>query len=112
MNKSAQLKELVLQTLDDQKANNIVEIDLTTKSDICDFIIIASGTSSRHLFSIKEKIQEAIKKNGYKKFSSEGEDSLNWVVIDLEDIIIHLFKPEVRDYYQIEEIWTANHNEN
>ena len=105
MNNSEKLKELILQTIDDQKGQDVMCIPLESKSAIADYIIISSGTSSKHIFSIKEKIYENIKKSGYKKISIEGEDGLNWIVIDLEDIIVHLFKPEVRDYYNLEKIW-------
>lgn len=105
MNKVNTLKDLVINTINDQKGSEIITIDMANKSDIADYIIIASGTSSRHILTIKEKIEESVKLNGFKKLSTQGEEGLNWIVIDLEDIIVHLFRPEVRDYYKIEKIW-------
>lgn len=105
LDKVNNLKELVINTINDQKGLDIITIPMDKKNDITDYLIIASGTSSRHIFTIKEKIEESVKQHGFKKLSTQGEDGLNWIVIDLEDVIVHLFRPEVRDYYQIEKIW-------
>jgi ribosome-associated protein len=105
VNKVYTLKDLVINTINDQKGSDVITIDMENKSDIADYIIIASGTSSRHILTIKEKIVESVKLNNFKKLSTQGEEGLNWIVIDLEDIIVHLFRPEVRDYYKIEKIW-------
>lgn len=100
------LKDLVLSILDDQKAINVITIDLSGKSDIADYVIIATGTSNRHLFSISDKIQRTLKKEKRKILGIDGVETGDWIVMDLEDIIVHLFREEVRDYYQIEKIWS------
>ena len=100
-----ELKDLLLTILDDQKALNITTIDLAGKSNIADYVIIATGTSNRHLSSISDKIQRILKKNKRKILGVDGENTGDWVVIDLEDVIIHLFRDEVREYYKIEELW-------
>jgi ribosome-associated protein len=100
-----ELKDLVLTIIEDQKALNIAIIDLSGKSDIADYVIIATGTSNRHLSSISDKVQRTLKKDKRKILGVDGEDTGDWVVMDLEDVIVHLFRDEVREYYNIEELW-------
>ncbi len=104
---NTQLKDLVINVLEDQKAINITTIDLSGKSDIADYIIIATGTSKRHLSALSDKIHRTIKSEKRKILGIDGEDTGDWIVIDLEDIILHLFREEVREYYQIEKIWLS-----
>ena len=92
----------ILQDLDDLKAENIVKIDITDRSALGDYLIIASGTSSRHINAIASKI---IKKNKKQIISVEGLKSTEWVIVDFGDIILNLFKPEIRNYYSLEKIW-------
>ncbi len=92
----------ILQDLDDLKAENIVKIDIKDRSALGDYLIIASGTSSRHINAIASKI---IKKNKKKIISVEGLKTTEWVIVDFGDIILNLFKPEIRNYYSLEKIW-------
>ena len=92
----------ILQDLDDLKAENIVKIDIKDRSALGDYLIIASGTSSRQINAIASKI---IKKNKKQIISVEGLKSTEWVIVDFGDIILNLFKPEIRNYYSLEKIW-------
>ena len=91
----------ILQDLDDLKAENIVKIDIKDRSALGDYLIIASGTSSRHINAIASKII----KNKKQIISVEGLKSTEWVIVDFGDIILNLFKPEIRNYYSLEKIW-------
>ena len=97
------LKE-ILEDLSDLKAENVVKIDIKNRSALGDYIIIASGTSSRHINAIASKI---IKKNKNNIISIEGLKSSEWVIVDFGDIILNLFKPETRNYYSLEKIWES-----
>ena len=92
----------ILKDLDDLKAENIVKIDIKDRSALGDYLIIASGNSSRHINAIASKI---IKKNKKQIISVEGLKSTEWVIVDFGDIILNLFKPEIRNYYSLEKIW-------
>lgn len=100
------LLKLIEKTLDDNKAENIVTIDLKGKTSIANFMVIASGTSNRHVASLADKVKTELKKNGYSS-SSEGEEKANWVLIDAFDVIVHIFCPEVRDFYNLEKMWNS-----
>jgi ribosome-associated protein len=103
---AAELKSLVLKTLDDGKALDIVEIDLAGKSAIADYMIIASGTSSRQIASLARKVMEdASKAFPDNKQRVEGLSEADWVLVDLQDIVVHLFRPEVRQFYALEKMW-------
>ena len=101
-----QIKEIIEKTLNKNKANNIVTIDLKKKSYIADYMIIASGTSSRHLQSISENILVELKKFGLNNCRIEGYESSEWKLVDAIDIIVHLFHPEKRTFYDIEKMWS------
>ena len=92
--------------LDNNKAKNIVSIDLKKKSYIADYMIIASGTSSRHLQSLSENLVFELKKIGIYNCRMEGKDSLDWKLVDAIDIIIHIFHPEKREFYDLEKMWS------
>ena len=98
--------EIVTKTLDDNKAEDVVVMDLKGKTSIASYMVIASGTSQRHVASLAEKVQENLKKAGYKS-TVEGAEKADWVLIDAFDVIVHLFKPEVRDFYSIEKMWSS-----
>lgn len=98
--------EIITQTLDDNKAQDVVVMDLRGKTSIANFMVIASGTSQRHVATLAQKIQENLKKSGFKS-NSEGENKADWVLIDAFDVIVHLFKPEVREFYNIEKMWST-----
>ena len=102
----SQIKEIIEKTLNKNKANNIVTIDLKKKSYIADYMIIASGTSSRHLQSLSENIVVELKKFGLNNCRIEGYESNEWKLVDAIDIIVHLFNPEKRTFYDIEKMWS------
>ena len=97
---------IVEKTLEDNKADDVVVMDLRGKTSLASYMVVASGTSQRHVASLAEKVQQNLKAEGYKS-TSEGEERADWVLIDAFDVIIHLFKPEVREFYNIEKMWQA-----
>ncbi len=106
MNKISNLKNIIINTLDSNKALDIVSIDLKNKSSIADYMIIASGTSSRHIQALSEQVLEKFKNNGIVNCKIEGKDSSDWKLIDGIDVIVHIFNPEKRKFYEIEKIWS------
>lgn len=100
------LHELVLRSLDDDQAQDIVSIDLEGKSGIADFMVIASGRSTRQVAAIAMKLGERIKQGGYPPPKMEGLSQGDWVLIDAGDIVVHIFRPEVRTFYNLERMWT------
>jgi ribosome-associated protein len=106
MDKISDLKSVVVDTLDLNKALDIVTIDLKDKSSMADYMIIASGTSSRHLQSLSEQVLEKLKDNGIKNSKIEGKESNEWKLVDGIDLIVHIFHPEKRKFYELEKIWS------
>ena len=106
MDKISNLKKIVLKTLDSNKALDIVTIDLANKSSIADYMIIASGTSSRHIQALSEQVLEQFKNNGIIKCKIEGSESSDWKLIDGIDLIVHIFNPEKRKFYELEKMWS------
>ena len=106
MDKISDLKSVVVDILDLNKAQNIVTIDLKDKSSMADYMIIASGTSSRHIQSLSEQVLEKLKNNGVKNSKIEGKDSNEWKLVDGIDLIVHIFHPEKRKFYELEKIWS------
>ena len=106
MVKENEILEIVETSLDDGKAENVVVIDLKGKTSIANQMVIASGTSDRHVISLAQRVQENLKAAGYKSVS-EGENRGDWVLIDAYDVIVHIFRPEVRDFYNLEKMWNA-----
>ena len=106
MDKILDLKKTIIQTLDLNKAQDIVSIDLKDKSSMADFMIIASGTSSRHIQSLSEQVLEKFKNNGVKDSKIEGKDSSEWKLVDGIDLIVHIFHPEKRKFYELEKMWS------
>ena len=106
MVKKTNLKELIIETLDNNKALDIVSIDLKDKSSIADHMIIASGTSSRHIQSLSEQVLDKFKENGLSQCKIEGRDSTEWKLVDGIDIVVHIFNPEKRKFYELEKIWS------
>jgi len=106
MDKISDLKNIVINTLDTNKAEDIVTIDLKDKSSMADFMIIASGTSSRHIQSLSEQVLEKLKDNGVKNSKIEGKESSEWKLVDGIDLIVHIFHPEKRKFYELEKIWS------
>jgi ribosome-associated protein len=101
------LLSIVRSSLEDDKAEDVVEIDLHGKSEIADWMLIASGRSSRQVASIAEKLVERIKASTGRSAKVEGKDTADWVLIDAGDVIVHVFRPEVREFYQLEKMWMA-----
>ena len=96
MAENLDLKKIIIKTLDSNKALDIVSIDLKDKSSIADYMIVASGTSSRHIQSLSEQVLEKFKTNGLKNCKIEGKDSTEWKLVDGIDIVVHIFNPEKR----------------
>ena len=102
----SEIKNKIKIILDNNKAKNIISIDLKKKSYIADYMIIASGTSSRHLQSLSEHLVSELKKIGVTGCRIEGKESNDWKLVDAIDIIVHLFHPEKREFYDLEKMWS------
>ena len=101
------LEDLVLARLDEDKAQDVVFIDLKGKSPVADGLIVASGRSQRHVGAMADHLLRTLKEAGYGKCRVEGMPHADWVLIDAGDVIVHLFRPEVRTFYNIEKIWSV-----
>ena len=104
--KVSDIKKKIETILDNNKAKNIVSIDLEKKSYIADYMIIASGTSSRHLQSLSENLVSELKKIGLTNCRIEGKESSDWKLVDAIDIIVHIFNSEKREFYDLEKMWS------
>ena len=104
--RSDMMLSLILQELDDDKAEEIVTIDLEGKSDIADVMVIASGRSQRHVGAMADKVLRRLKETGFGAARCEGQPASDWVLIDAGDVIVHLFRPEVRSFYNLERVWS------
>ncbi|MBN2630171.1 MAG: ribosome silencing factor [Rhodobacteraceae bacterium] len=100
-----QLLEAILASVDDDKAEEIVQIDLRGRSDVADYMVICSGRSSRQVASISEKLADRLKETFGIVAKMEGKETGDWVLIDASDVIVHVFRPEVREFYQLEKMW-------
>ena len=101
------LLDLVLNTLHDMKAEDVVTIDLNGKSSIADHMVVASGRSSRQVAAISDKLQKVIKETQGLSAKPEGKEAGDWVLLDAGDVIVHIFRPEVREFYQLEKMWMS-----
>jgi len=106
MDKISDLKKIIIKTLDTNKAQDIVSIDLKDKSSMADYMIIASGTSSRHIQSLSEQVLDKLIDSGIKNCKIEGKDSQEWKLVDGIDLIVHIFHPEKRKFYELEKMWS------
>tara|TARA_Y100001970_G_C14258075_1_gene877122 strand:- start:8124 stop:8525 length:402 start_codon:yes stop_codon:yes gene_type:complete len=106
-NNSEYLRDKVIAFLSDAKAEDVVQINLLGKSSVADFMIIATGRSQRQVKSISQRIREMFKSNGVREISVEGEQNSDWILVDVGDLVIHLFRPEVREFYNLEKMWSA-----
>ena len=106
MDKISDLKQIIISTLDTNKAQDIISIDLKDKSSMADYMIIASGTSSRHIQSLSEQVLDKLIDNGIKNCKIEGKDSQEWKLVDGIDLIVHIFHPEKRKFYELEKMWS------
>lgn len=105
MLKSDQLKDIVVNVLDESKAQNIIVMDVRSLTTITDYMILGSGTSDRHVKSLAEKIVETAKNLGEQPLGIEGDRECEWVLVDLHDVVVHVMLPRVRDFYQLEKLW-------
>ena len=99
--------DTVLASLDDSKAENIVSIDIQGKSSLGDFMVVASGRSHRHVAAVAEHLLKALKDAGLGQARVEGLAGADWVLIDAGDVIVHVFRPEIREFYNLEKMWQA-----
>lgn len=104
--RSKTMLSLILQELDDDKAEDVVTIDLSGKSDIADVMVVASGRSQRHVGAMADKVTRQLKEKGFGAARCEGQPACDWVLIDAGDVIVHLFRPEVRSFYNLERVWS------
>lgn len=102
------LEALILTALEDDKAEDITVIDLGGKSSIADTMIIASGRSARHVSALADHLTRKLKEEGFGRAQIEGKANADWVLIDAGDVVVHLFRPEVREFYQLERIWAGS----
>ena len=102
-----ELLKRVLASLNDDKAENVITIDLRGRSALCDAAVIASGRSSRHVGAMAEHLARRLKESGYGTRPVSGQAQGDWVLVDAGDVIVHLFRPEVRDYYDLEGMWSV-----
>ncbi|MDX2237511.1 MAG: ribosome silencing factor [Hyphomonadaceae bacterium] len=98
--------DLIVASLEDDKAEDIVVIDVRGKSSVTDFMVIATGRSQRHVGALADHVLRKLKDSGVKQVRVEGMAACDWVLVDAGDVIVHLFRPEVRAFYNIERIWT------
>lgn len=104
--RSKAILKIILASLDDDKAEEIVTIDLGGKTDLADAMVVASGRSARHVGALADKVARRLKEAGFGRARLEGMPACDWVLIDAEDVIVHLFRPEVRQFYNLERIWS------
>ncbi|MBL1433183.1 MAG: ribosome silencing factor [Gammaproteobacteria bacterium] len=105
------IKDQVVEVLDDLKALNILPLDVRDLTSITDYMVIASGTSDRHIRSMASKVAEELKKSGYKQLGVEGEAEGEWVLVDFGDVIVHIMLPQAREFYKLENLWDIDNKE-
>jgi ribosome-associated protein len=103
---SDELKNLILEALDDLKGQQIVELDVRELTDVADYLIIASGTSNRHVRSLADNARDAAKQAGVKPLGVEGLNGCEWVLVDFADVVVHVMLPATRDFYDLERLWS------
>lgn len=100
--------EAILAQLDDAKAEQVVTIPLDGKSAIADTMVVATGRSNRHVGAIADQLVEKLKQAGYRDLKVEGMPQCDWVLVDAGDVVVHIFRPDVRNFYNLEKLWSAN----
>lgn len=103
---SEQLSDLVVDALDDTKAQDIVRLDVRDMTTVTDYMVVASGTSNRHVKALVENVAEKASKAGHKPIGIEGEAGGEWVLLDLQDTLVHVMLPKVREFYNLEKLWS------
>ncbi len=103
-----ELLQWVLDALDDLKARDVVVLDVRGKTSVTDYMVVASGTSDRHVHALANQVVEKVAEHKIKPLGVEGEHSRDWVLVDLGDVIVHLMLPEARDFYQLEKLWQVD----
>jgi len=103
-----ELQQRIHDLLDDAKAQNIVVLDVHRISSIADYMIIATGTSTRHVSAVADNLIDSLKKEGIRAWGIEGQDTGEWVLVDFGDVIVHIMQAEARDFYQLEKLWSGN----
>ena len=104
---SEEVLNLAQESLDDLKAKNIAVLDVKKLTSITDYLVIASGTSDRHVSSLADNVVRKAKEAGVAPLGVEGQDASEWVLIDLHDVIVHVMQPRVREFYKLEDLWTV-----
>lgn len=107
MRQTEEVKQIALQALDDLKAVDVTEIDVRDMTSVTDFMIIASGTSDRHVKSLADAVVRACKRAGVRPLGVEGEREGEWVLVDLGDVVVHVMQPQVRQFYALEKLWAV-----
>jgi len=102
------LSKIAVAALEDAKAEDVVRLELDGKTAVADEMIVASGRSNIHVSSVADKLCETLKENGYKDLRVEGQQHCDWVLIDAGDVIVHVFRPEVRAFYNLEKLWSPD----
>jgi len=103
---SEQLSALVVDALDDIKAQDIIKLDVRDMTTVTDYMIVASGTSNRHVKALVDNVAEKARKAGHKPIGVEGEEGGEWVLLDLQDTLVHVMLPKVREFYNLEKLWS------
>ena len=103
-----QMIDVILQSLDDAKGEATVAIDITGKSPLSDHMVVTTGRSNRHVGAVADQLVKALRENGFSKPRIEGLPHCDWVLVDGGDVIVHIFRPEVREFYNIEKMWQAD----
>jgi ribosome-associated protein len=105
---SEQLSELVVDALDDIKGQDIVKLDVRDMTTVTDYMVVASGTSNRHVQALVENVVEKATKAGHKPIGVEGESGGEWILLDLQDTLVHVMLPKVREFYNLEKLWSLS----
>lgn len=103
---TTELNKHILEALDDLKGQKIVELNVTELSDVMDYLIIANGTSSRHVKSLANNVVEDLKEKGFRPLGVEGMEGGEWVLVDFGDTVVHVMQPDARDFYELEKLWS------
>jgi ribosome-associated protein len=104
---SAELKQLILTALDDLKGNQLVALDVRELTDVTDYLVIASGSSNRHVKSLADNVIDIARQQGVRPLGVEGQTGAEWVLVDFGDVVVHVMQPATRDFYDLERLWSG-----